>query len=54
VGAALALFGSYTGRRRLCVAASGMTFAIALPLLLGGFGIVVLLACGCFFLSYVA
>jgi hypothetical protein len=54
VAAAFALLGSYTGRRRLCVAASAMTFAIALPLLLGGFGIVMLLAAGCFFLSYAA
>jgi hypothetical protein len=51
VAAAFALVGSYTGRRRLCMAASVVTFGIALPLLLGGFGIVMLVAAACFLLS---
>ena len=50
LSAAFALLGSYTGRRRLCVAASVMTFVIAIPLM-PSFGIVALFAAWCFLLS---
>jgi hypothetical protein len=36
------------GPRRLCVAASVMTFVIAIPVMPGGFGIVALFAAWCF------
>jgi hypothetical protein len=51
LSAALALFGSYTSRRRLCGAAFVITFVISFPLMLGGFGFVTLLSAGCFLLS---
>lgn len=51
LSAAFALLGSYTGRHRLCVAASVMTFVIAIPLMPGGFGIVALFAASCFLVS---
>ncbi len=51
LSAAFALWGSYTGRRRLCGTAFVMTLAISFPLMLGGFGLVTLLSAGCFLLS---
>jgi hypothetical protein len=51
LSAAFALFGSYTGYRRLCGAAFVITLVISFPLMLGGLGLVTLLSAGCFLLS---
>jgi hypothetical protein len=49
--AVLALIGSYTGRRRLCIAAFVLILVICMPLMLGRYGVITLFSALCFFLS---